>query len=80
MTAVVPRIACLGWGSLCWQPEELKTLGGWRNDGPNLPLEFTRASDEGKGRLTLVITADVPEVGVLWTFLEYASWTKPVRR
>jgi hypothetical protein len=36
-----------------------------------LPLEFTRTSDKGKGRLTLVITEGVPEVQSLWTDLTY---------
>lgn len=65
------KLACLGWGSLCWRPENLKTDGGWRPDGPMLPLEFTRASDEGKGRLTLVVTPGAPEVRTLWTLLDY---------
>lgn len=73
MTAAVPTIACLGWGSLCWRPEELRTSGGWRHDGPMLPLEFTRASDDGRGRLTLVITPGVPEVQSLWTLLDYET-------
>ena len=73
MSLVAPRIACLGWGSLCWNPGELRTSGGWRADGPELPLEFTRASDKGKGRLTLVITPGVSEVQCLWTLLTYGG-------
>ncbi|KQX90564.1 hypothetical protein [Variovorax sp. Root473] len=73
MTSTSPKIACLGWGSLCWQPKELRTAGGWQLDGPMLPLEFTRTSDEGKGRLTLVVTPGVPEVQSLWVLLDYES-------
>jgi hypothetical protein len=65
-------IACLGWGSLIWDPRDLPVSGGWRSDGPSLPLEFARISSRGKDieRLTLVI---VPGYGArvisLWTFL-----------
>lgn len=73
MTETPPKIACLGWGSLCWQLKELRTDGNWQHDGQMLPLEFTRTSDEGKGRLTLVITPGASEVQSLWTLLDYES-------
>ncbi len=47
------KIAILGWGSLIWNPGELPLVGGWETGGPVLPVEFSRAS--GDGRLTLVI-------------------------
>ena len=47
------KIAVLGWGSLIWKPEGLQTTGSFLNDGPTLPIEFCRASQDG--RLTLVI-------------------------
>lgn len=48
------RIAVLGWGSLIWCPKNLKIKDkNWREDGPNLPIEFARISDNGT--LTLVI-------------------------
>ena len=49
------RIAILGWGSLIWDQRELPTKGGWTENGPVLPLEFSRKSSDG--RLTLVIDA-----------------------
>jgi hypothetical protein len=47
------KIAVLGWGSLIWKPEGLQTTGRFLNDGPTLPIEFCRTSQDG--RLTLVI-------------------------
>ena len=47
------KIAVLGWGSLIWKPEGLQTNGSFLNDGPTLPIEFCRISQDG--RLTLVI-------------------------
>jgi hypothetical protein len=57
-------IACLGWGSLVWNPGDLPISSAWRSDGPTIPVEFTRQSDNG--RITLVITDAAPEVAVLW--------------
>jgi hypothetical protein len=56
------RIAIIGWGSLIWDPRGLEinnNIGekGWKNDGPELPIEFAKISKDG--RLTLVITEGV---------------------
>lgn len=53
-------IVYLAWGSLIWNPLYLN-ITKWYKDGPVLPLEFSRISDYGKGRMTLVID---PEIGV----------------
>ncbi|MBO9576584.1 MAG: hypothetical protein J7494_12675 [Sphingobium sp.] len=60
-------IACLGWGSLVWNPDGLP-VGDWHPDGPELPLEFARLS--GGGRVTLVIMPDGLRVPVLWSLLD----------
>ena len=47
------KCAVLGWGSLIWKPEELKTAAPFAPNGPLLPIEFCRVSKDG--RLTLAI-------------------------
>jgi hypothetical protein len=47
------KIAVLAWGSLVWDPRDLKTAGTFAANGPLLPVEFCRISADG--RLTLVI-------------------------
>jgi hypothetical protein len=65
------KIACLGWGSLVWKPGVLRCVGSWQPDGPALPLEFARTSQDG--RLTIVLTAGAPLVPSLWVELDYAT-------
>lgn len=48
------RIVYLAWGSLYWNPDTLP-VENWKYSSLQLPLEFSRISDKGKGRLTLVI-------------------------
>lgn len=55
------KIAFLGWGSLIWDPRNLQITGSWETDGPLLPVEFARVSQDGI--LTLVL---YPDVSVLW--------------
>jgi hypothetical protein len=64
-------IACLGWGSLIWNPGGLPIKAEWRIDGPALPVEFARKS--GNGRITLVIAEETDPIPVLWTVLDVAS-------
>lgn len=51
------KIAFIGWGSLIWEPGNLKVhvRGEWKTGGPKLPLEFSRKSTSRSGALTLVI-------------------------
>jgi len=58
------KIACLGWGSLVWDPRDLLIRRKWFSDGPLLPIEFCRQSDDG--RITLVIAPQKPRVRTLW--------------
>ncbi len=61
------RIACVGWGSLIWNPGLLKIQNKWFDDGPILPIEFTRISEDD--RVTLIIDPESAPVRTLWTFM-----------
>jgi hypothetical protein len=47
------KIAVLAWGSLVWDPRDLRTAAPFAANGPLLPIEFCRVSKDG--RLTLAI-------------------------
>jgi hypothetical protein len=78
------KIACLGWGSLIWDPRTLPIRRPWFQDGPLLPIEFARRSDNGHGRITLVIVppdcARVPCVRALWALMTVDSFDDAIER
>ncbi len=65
------RIGCLAWGSLVWDPRTLPRAGAFRNDGPWLPIEFSRVALDG--RVTLVIDSTARSIQTLWVPLAARS-------
>lgn len=67
------KIACLGWGSLIWEPKELEGYisSEWHADGPDLPVEFARES--GGNRITLVLVEGAKCSPSLWAMLNVAN-------
>lgn len=61
------KIACIGWGSLIWDPNGLPIQGEWFENGPLLPIEFARQSNNN--RLTLTITPNTKELNTLWALM-----------
>ena len=63
------KIDCIGWGSLIWDPRDLKIKDkNWFKDGPILPVEFVRIS--GNKRVTLVIDPIAKSLITLWNLMD----------
>jgi hypothetical protein len=59
------KIVILAWGSLVWDPRDLKTVATFKPNGPLLPVEFCRISKDR--RLTLAIDEDFGAVCTAYT-------------
>jgi hypothetical protein len=68
------KIACIGWGSLIWNPENLIIQREWFYDGPLLCIEYTRQSING--RLTLAITPNTKPIRSLWALMATEDLTE----
>lgn len=65
------KIVCIGWGSLIWSPRTLKSNNEWYEDGPFLPIEFTRIADDD--RVTLIIDEKAREIRTYWSTMKTAD-------
>src|SRR5215813_3106795 len=71
------NIAVLGWGSLIWHPASFRAKTKWRSDGPRLPIEFARISQDN--RLTLVIQPGSTDQATYWSLSELTD-LEPARQ
>ncbi len=70
------RIGCLAWGSLLWDPRTLPVSGPFRDDGPMLPIEFSRVSTDG--RVTLVLDESAQAIRSYWVRLDVENVAEAV--
>lgn len=68
------KIACIGWGSLIWEPKNLPIFPKWFPNGPQAPVEFLRKSRDG--RITLVLHERAQPIQTLWAMMKCTDLSK----
>lgn len=63
------KIAVIAWGSLLWKPGPLQLASGWHPDGPSLPLEFARVSEDTP-ELALALVPGARLCHTYWAWLD----------
>ena len=74
------KIVYLGWGSLLWDNIDLPINGKWKKTNLKLPIEYSRISDNGKGRLTLVLDEESGSENKIWYAESRANLTLSINR
>ena len=65
-------VAVIGWCSLIWEPKDLPLQSKWHANGPVLPLEFARLSNDGC--VTLVVHPGEPPQPTYWALSSCDDW------
>jgi hypothetical protein len=71
------KIAFIGWGSLINNSRGLRITGEWQKDGPLLPVEYARISNNKS--LTLVLYSKASDVQTLWVCTEYEKLSDAIQ-
>lgn len=70
------KIACIGWGSIIWEPNALPIAGNWQADGPAIPIEFARQAADG--RILLVVDNKSRSVKTYWAMMATLNLSESV--
>ncbi len=70
----------IAWGSLLWNFKTLKIETEWTKSNIKFPLNFSRISDNGNGRLTLVIDKTGEMNNVYYARTSFSNLNNAIRK
>lgn len=70
----------IAWGSLLWNFKSLKIETEWTKSNIKFPLNFSRISDNGNGRLTLVIDKTGEMNNVYYAKTSFSNLNNAIRK